>query len=64
VRCKVISCPIENVDEGLDSVSVPQGLDPTLALPLLWLYVPPCALVAIEPAGVPGVNASPSAPPP
>jgi len=31
----VISCPIENVDEGLDSVSIPQGLDPTLALPLL-----------------------------
>jgi len=29
-----------------------------------WLYVPPCALTAIEPAGVPGVNASPSAPPP
>jgi len=28
-----------------------------------WLYVPPCALAAIEPA-VPGVNASSSAPPP
>jgi len=26
--------------------------------------VPPCALAAMEPAGVPGVDASPSAPPP
>jgi len=29
-----------------------------------WLYVPPCVLAAMERAGVPGVNASPSAPPP
>ena len=29
-----------------------------------WLYVPPCALAAIESAGVPGVDAWPSAPPP
>jgi len=29
-----------------------------------WLYVPPCALAAMELAGVPGVDASPSAPPP
>jgi len=29
-----------------------------------WLYVPPCALAAIEPAGVPSVNASSSAPTP
>jgi len=29
-----------------------------------WLYVAPCTLAAMEPAGVPGVDASPSAPPP
>ena len=29
-----------------------------------WLYVPPCALAAVEPAGVHGVDASPSAPAP
>jgi len=29
-----------------------------------WLYVPPCALAAMESAGVPGVDVSPSAPPP
>jgi len=29
-----------------------------------WLYVPPCALAAMVPAGVFGVDASPSAPPP
>jgi len=29
-----------------------------------WLYVPPCALAAMESAGVPGVDSSPSAPPP
>ena len=28
-----------------------------------WLYVPPCALAAVESASVPGVDASPSAPP-
>ena len=36
----------------------PPDAPPTTAT---WLYVPPCALAAIEPAGV---NASPSAPPP
>jgi len=39
----------------------PPDAPPTTAT---WLYVPPCALAAKEPAGVPGVNASPSAPPP
>ncbi|OSX78122.1 hypothetical protein BU14_0120s0003, partial [Porphyra umbilicalis] len=39
----------------------PPDAPPTTAT---WLYVPPCALATIEPAGVPGVNASPSAPPP
>jgi len=39
----------------------PPDAPPTTAT---WLYVPPCALAAIEPAGVPGVNASPSVPPP
>ena len=39
----------------------PPDAPPTTAT---WLYVPPCALAAIKPAGVPGVNASPSAPPP
>jgi len=29
-----------------------------------WLYAPPCALAAMELAGVSGVDASPSAPPP
>jgi len=29
-----------------------------------WLYVPPCALAAMESAGVPGVDASLSASPP
>jgi len=29
-----------------------------------WLYAPPCALPAMELAGVSGVDASPSAPPP
>ena len=29
-----------------------------------WLYVPLCALAAVEPAGVPGVDALPSALPP
>ena len=29
-----------------------------------WLYVPPCALAALESAGVPGVDASPCTPPP
>jgi len=29
-----------------------------------WLYVPPCALAAMGPAGVPGGDALPSAPPP
>jgi len=38
----------------------PPDAPPTTAT---WLYVPPCLLAAIEPAGVPGVNASPSAPP-
>ena len=39
----------------------PPHAPPTTAT---WLYVPPCALTAIEPAGVPGVDASQSAPPP
>ena len=29
-----------------------------------WLYAPPCSLAAMKPACVPGVSASPSAPPP
>jgi len=29
-----------------------------------WLHVPPCVLAAMEPAGLPGIYASPSAPPP
>jgi len=29
-----------------------------------WLYVPPSALAAMEPAGVPGIDAWPSALPP
>jgi len=39
----------------------PPDAPPTTAT---WLYVPSCALAAIEPAGVPGVKASPSTPPP
>jgi len=35
----------------------------SLATPT-WLNVPPCVLAAVDPAGVPGVYASPSAPPP
>jgi len=29
-----------------------------------WLHVPPCVIAAMEPAGLPGIYASPSAPPP
>jgi len=29
-----------------------------------WLFVPRCALAAMEPAGVPGVDASPTVPRP
>jgi len=29
-----------------------------------WMYVPPCAFAVMKPAGVPGVDASPSAPAP
>jgi len=37
----------------------PPYIRPTTAA---WLYVPSFALAAMEPAGVPGVDASPSAP--
>jgi len=39
----------------------PHHLSPATAT---WLYVPPCALAAMESPGVPGVDASSSAPPP
>ena len=48
------------------AVAAAAPLSPPYAPPATatWLYVPPCALAALEPAGVPGVDASPSAPPP
>jgi len=39
----------------------PPDTPPTTAT---WLYVPPRTLAAMEPAGLPGIDASPSAPPP
>jgi len=42
----------------------PLSLTHILPLTAAWLYVPPYALAAMEPAGVPGVHASPSVPPP
>jgi len=39
----------------------PPDAPPTTAT---WLYVPPRTLTAMEPAGVLGIDASPSAPPP
>jgi len=39
----------------------PPDAPPTTAM---WLYVPPRTLAAMEPAGVLGIDASPSAPPP
>jgi len=48
------------------AVAVAAPLSPAHAPPstATWLYVPPGVLPAMEPAGVPGVDASPSAPPP
>jgi len=48
------------------AVAAAAPLSPPHILPATaaWLYVPPCALAAMEPAGVSGVDASPSAPPP
>jgi len=48
------------------AVAAAAPLSPPYAPPATetWLYVPPSALAAMEPAGVPSVDASPSAPPP
>jgi len=48
------------------AVAAAEPVSPPYAPPATatGLYVPPCTLAAMEPAGVPGVDASPSAPPP
>jgi len=58
--------PVRRVDRAAAAVAAAALLSPPRVPPATAtrLYVLLCALAAMEPAGVPGVDASPSAPPP
>jgi len=46
------------------AVAAPLSLPHAPPATAMWPHVPPCVLSAMEPAGLPRIYASPSAPPP